>query len=974
MPLKLVLGPANSAKAGEVLGAFSALAPRGAVLVVPTAADALHYRRELAEGGSTLGAVLTFAGMGHEIARRVGYSARRLSAHQREALLRAALSGASLEVLVRSAGAPGFRRAAGELIAELQRGLVTPQRFLAALQTWGRADPRRSAYAEEVGRIYQRYARECDRRGWVDGELFAWRALDALRSAPGRWGRDAVFFYGFDELTPLERDAVETLSRIVGAEVTVSLNYEAGRAALQARAEAVAELTSLADTVLELPASDEHYAPARRAVLHHLERQLFEPTAERIDPGDTISLLEAGGERAEAELVAGEVLGLLRAGFPAEEIAVVYRSLSRAAPLLARVFAEYGIPLSVDYELPLVHTPLGRAVRGAARCALDPGASAGDLLAYLRAPGMLAHPEIADGLEAELRRAGDTSAETARDRLGWNLGELDSLRSAADPGSELCRLARRVLAAPRRGAAAVLGRSEALDARALAVLQAAIAELAELGQRSSPEELLELLDGLRVPAGASAERGEVRLAEPLQIRARRYRAVFVCGLQEGEFPVPARPEPFLSDERRRELAECSGLRLTRHEDVLDRERYLLYATVSRATEKVVLSYRSSDEEGNLAVASPFLADVAEVLAFDWPERRARRLLADVVWAPDRAPTVREQARGQAAETAPLDGDDTEPDRQLGQLALSRLRHTDILSAGALEAYSDCPVRWLIERELRPALLQPDPEPIVRGNLMHAVLEQLLGELEGPVNPGSLEQAQEILTRLLAELAGGPGAALGAGQPAVVRAGALRAIEADLRRYLRYEAQGGEEWRPFGLELRFGFEGEDGRPSLPPLALETEGGGASGGGLILVRGMIDRVDVDAGGRAVVRDYKSGNVRPDWPVARWHSDRRLQVALYLVVVRELTELDPVAGFYQPLRGDDLRPRGMFRSGAGAGSATMDRDGRSAEEFAAELDDAMTRATALAAALRAGHLEPCPQTCSRDGCAYPGICRSQ
>jgi RecB family exonuclease len=144
--------------------------------------------------------------------------------------------------------------------------------------------------------------------------------------------------------------------------------------------------------------------------------------------------------------------------------------------------------------------------------------------------------------------------------------------------------------------------------------------------------------------------------------------------------------------------------------------------------------------------------------------------------------------------------------------------------------------------------------------------------------------------------------------------------------------------------------------------------------VLVRGVIDRVDVDAGGRAVVRDYKSGNVRPDWPVARWHSDRQLQVALYLVVVRELTELDPVAGFYQPLRGEDLRPRGMFRSDAGTGSATMEKDGRSAEEFAAELDDAITRATSVAAALRAGQLTPCPQTCSRGGCAYPGICRSQ
>ena len=62
MPLTLVLGPANSAKAGEVLGAYAAAAQRGALLVVPTALDADHYARELAAGGAVLGSVLTFAG------------------------------------------------------------------------------------------------------------------------------------------------------------------------------------------------------------------------------------------------------------------------------------------------------------------------------------------------------------------------------------------------------------------------------------------------------------------------------------------------------------------------------------------------------------------------------------------------------------------------------------------------------------------------------------------------------------------------------------------------------------------------------------------------------------------------------------------------------------------------------------------------------------------------------------------------
>ena len=56
-----------------------------------------------------------------------------------------------------------------------------------------------------------------------------------------------MFFYGFDDLHPLQRDAIETLARSVGVEVTVSLTYEPGRAALAARAEAVEALRPLAE-------------------------------------------------------------------------------------------------------------------------------------------------------------------------------------------------------------------------------------------------------------------------------------------------------------------------------------------------------------------------------------------------------------------------------------------------------------------------------------------------------------------------------------------------------------------------------------------------------------------------------------------------------------------------------------------------------------------------------------------------------
>ena len=163
------------------------------------------------------GLVVTPAGLAGEIARRAGYSARVVSD------TRAGRCSAGCWRGRPSPPWPARRRRPDSpprplaLITELERELVTPQRFAAALTAWAGEDSARAAYGRDLSAIVLGYARELERSGCVDRELFAWRALDALRAQPGRWGRTPVFFYGFDDLLPTERDAVETLARIVGA-------------------------------------------------------------------------------------------------------------------------------------------------------------------------------------------------------------------------------------------------------------------------------------------------------------------------------------------------------------------------------------------------------------------------------------------------------------------------------------------------------------------------------------------------------------------------------------------------------------------------------------------------------------------------------------------------------------------------------------------------------------------------------------
>src|ERR687897_2305714 len=536
MPLLLITGPANAAKAGAVLERLRAARPRDPLLVVPTAADVEHYQRELAAGGFVFGAqVLTFRNLIREMARQAGLRARPLGPTARDRVVRAAIAGVPLGALAGSAAMPGFARAAGDLFAELQRSLVAPARFTAALRGW--AEPSRVAYAGELAALYSSYRRRLEELGRPDQEGYAWAALDALRATPAAWGGRPVFFYGFDDLTPTERDAVETLVRHCEADVCIALPYEPGRVAFAGGAATVEELRPLATEQLHLPERSEHYAPTARPALHHLERHLFEPGAERVAPNGAIRLLEAGGERAEAELVGAEVLELMRKGIEPRDIAVLLRGDAATTAVVAQVLAGYGIPVAHDHRLAFRRTRLGAGVLAGARAALSDGAAA-DLLTWLRTPGRLADPAAADALEARVRRRELRTAARARrvweEELGGApLTALDALAAAAAAGAPALPDAvggetEAIWTAPHRRRAEVLGPEDHADARVAADLRSAAAELRQLAAADAallgmPEDVLDALGGARVrePLGADAASG-VLLADPLAIRARRF--------------------------------------------------------------------------------------------------------------------------------------------------------------------------------------------------------------------------------------------------------------------------------------------------------------------------------------------------------------------------------------------------------------------------------------------------------------------
>src|SRR4051812_2771308 len=191
MPLTLITGPANAAKAGAVLERLRAALPRDPVLVVPTSADATHYARELAGAGIVFGAeVTTFPRLTRDLARRAGVRTRPLGRLARGQVVRAAIKDTHLSALAASARGPGFPEALADLFAELQRSLASPGRFGAAVRAW----PDAPAHANELARLYSAYHERLTTLNTLDADGLTHAALNAARDA---WDGRPLFLYGF---------------------------------------------------------------------------------------------------------------------------------------------------------------------------------------------------------------------------------------------------------------------------------------------------------------------------------------------------------------------------------------------------------------------------------------------------------------------------------------------------------------------------------------------------------------------------------------------------------------------------------------------------------------------------------------------------------------------------------------------------------------------------------------------------------
>ena len=912
MALTLLAGPANAGKVALLLERYLAALADEPFLIVPNRSDVDRVERELLStcGALMAGDIGTFDDLFEQIARE-GEEHRPVATDaQRALILRGIVTSPSarLNGWERSARFAGFADALSATLGELESGLVEPGHLVGDL-----AD------------LYGEYRAELDRLGLWDRDLQRWAAAERVGRELASWEGRPVFAYGFEDLTGAQWALLEALAG--RADVTVSLPYEPGRPAFASLERTADDLSALArPRIEELPARPQVRPPA----LAHLERALFaEPSTEAPRIDGSLRFFEGAGRRGTLELVAEELLELIRGGTRPEEIALVCPRVEAYRTSLETALGSLGVPYAIEGRIRFDQTEFGQALLSLLRFAWFDGGRR-ELYGFLRSPySGLARASV-DWIEGRLRgravEAGQRAEEeTMRLRDGHPLPPLELLRKAERPLAGLADLARFMLRSAHGLESPPVGEESRRDLRAYEALTRLVDELdgwLALGGSLTPDEIFTVLERAPVRARGAGEPGRVDVVDLLRARTRRYEAVFVLGLEEGTLPRRGQSSPFLDDETARELdARLPRSRLVKP-DPVERDRYLFYTAATRATQRLYLVREAANDDGGPREPSPFWDEVGGLFAEDEVRRATkRRSLSELTWPIERAPTDRERLRALAAlvpvddeaarSLAPANGWERQlerarraferPTRLTHPLVLAELAAKTNFGVTELETFADCSSIWFVDRVIGPRTIDQKVDARLRGQVAHGALHKFFAGMPKrlgveKLGPEQLDEALGFLGECLREALEGVRMELTDLQRRELEQGLLR----DLEQFLRDEAASELQLVPRRFEVSFGSERS---PQELQRGLDL--------GSFTLSGKIDRIDLDPfSARGIVQDYKSGKTAHS--AAQIESELKLQIPLYMLVLRDLVGVEPLGGIYRALSGK-RDARGLLRAEA-------------------------------------------------------------
>jgi len=632
-----------------------------------------------------------------------------------------------------------------------------------------------------------------------------------------------------------------------------------------------------------------------------------------IDTGDHSAAVERRRMRDSSEEIRNAAAWARRLleSDPKTQIGVIVPDLTRSRNSLERIFRQaLGEAVHLSVGPPLGDYPVVRAALLMLEFALG--------ALPLSRVGMLLRSPFLAGAEAEWNQRALLDAKLRRKSL-WDIN-IPMLREAAGSCPQLQRLLWCVeKKLPTRDIAGLLVAfgwpgDRSLSSGEFQTIEAwrgLLSDLASLDLTTPPMSLPRIIDWLHQTAADARfqvedEGAPVQVMGMLEAAGLRFDHLWIMGLHDEALPAAANPNPFIPSalQRQHNLPHCSAAReLEFATTLMDR--------LLQSAPDVVLSY--PEREGDRALAPSPLAAGGSWLHVD--EQHTDEWIASM-----RSSGAFEEI---ADETAPA-------------LAQSG-------SPGGSSLFKDmaaCPFRAFAKHRLGAKPME-DPDLGLsyrdRGTTVHKALEFIWRALGSQAK--LMEVSPQTLEALIARGADEAVAKLG---PGIGRDLEKRRLQKLLR-----------EW----LEI------EKSRSEFTVIGIEAERMATISGVEVKIRA--DRVDELAGGRQIILDYKTGQLRSKG----WDGERpdEPQLPLYCV-----TNERPVAGAaFAVIRTGELRFRGLSDADATLpGMAKMHID--PPLPFEAQLDEWRSVLQQLAANYRSGLAEVDPKPGACDNCGLRGLCR--
>ena len=917
-----------------------------AVLLVPSFDEVLRAQKTLAYHGLGLGVtVSTPRAWARDLWDVWGDGRRTVDASQRLLLMSRALGD---DV------APGTVR----LLCQLA------ERCLPWIQdAAGRAGDKLTMAERQALERLGSYDRLLDEAGLVEGATVL-LALPAVLHRAGVVVPDVVLC-GFDGLARAERAFVAQLSLVT--HVTMLQPYEEGPAHERARQSVelvVREAEGLGascEYVEEVPCP----ALERAMELNELRQALFGIDEKVVAPTGVVRMLEASGPVAEAELVAQEVTRATEK-LGGASVAVVVPDIQRAWRELAPKLVARGMTVRADVSTPVLASQAGRAFMGYARMVAhlveldatwpEPVEGTDGLLMRLGSMDWWPPKELTDFLlssvssvEPHKARALDLAWRTDRllspaDVLGHLMSPKMTSAAVESATRELLRgrlgsAASKLLApyvaagAAKKDPHAEVALADDEVVQVLAAVMAAAGTLKELGVTADPTavhavSLAQLVaqaelvlastrirQRVEVPAAQQGTRRIVTLctrSQAASFEPASFDVAVLCGLTSQEYA------PSTGDDLLGGLLEALGVEP--QANALAEQRSQFFKLCSLSTRELLLERAlfsaDSHETYPAVMLTELLATYADKLpAAGLAEDEARMNVSARGVAPDAVAVESPSPAGKI-------DDDLRRLVVVPQEGAAELPGgLPVLSASQLESYLECPLKWFSLRRLRLGDNDAGFSPLEMGTFAHRVLELTYAQLfeEGRANLDESDQdglahAHEVLTAHFLRhkehqymRAGGKTVYQALIAHSAAEEGQMDRLHRDLLSTLDYVS-----CRLVGFEPR-AFEWEFGRgkhthvqPGMPSLPHARYAG-------VAVTGTVDRIDVNAQGKAVIIDYKhKGPAGFFAEYAAFDKDgapgedafalpRRIQSLMYAQVVQQaFPDLEVIGALYVGTRG--------------------------------------------------------------------------